>query len=84
MNQRLIAAIFMTAFLQEVAIVLLRVTTSYRALELGLSPLTFGVINSCYAVLPLFLSAVCWAAPPRTTTTRRRVTRWFTGGRRCV
>src|SRR6478735_5288288 len=56
MNKRLIAAIFMTAFLQEVAIVLLRVTTSYRALELGLSPLTFGVINACYAVLPIFLA----------------------------
>lgn len=56
MNRRLIAAIFMTAFLQEVAIVVLRVTTSYRALELGVSPLVFGAINAAYAILPIFLA----------------------------
>lgn len=56
MDRRLVAAIFITAFLQEVAIIVLRVTTSYRALELGVSPLLFGIVNAAYAVLPIFLA----------------------------
>jgi MFS family permease len=56
MNSRLVAAMLVTAFCQETVIVLARVTTSYRAIELEVSPLTFGVINASYAVLPIFLA----------------------------
>lgn len=56
MNLRLVAAMLTTAFCQETVIVLARVTTSYRAVELDVSPLTFGVINASYAVLPIFLA----------------------------
>lgn len=56
MNLYLVAAMVITAFFQETVITLARVTTSYRAIELDVSPLTFGIINAAYAVLPIFLA----------------------------
>lgn len=56
MNLRHVAAMLITAFFQETVIVLARVTTSYRAIELDVSPLTFGAIAASYAVLPIFLA----------------------------
>lgn len=56
MNLRPVAAMAMTAFFQETVITLARITTSYRAIELEVSPLTFGIIAAAYAVLPIFLA----------------------------
>lgn len=56
MNLHYVAAMLITAFCQETVIVLARVTTSYRAIELDVSPLTFGVIAASYAALPIFLA----------------------------
>lgn len=56
MNPRIVAAIVITAFFQETVIALARITTSYRAIELDVSPLMFGAINAAYAVLPIFLA----------------------------
>lgn len=56
MNLRLVAAMAITAFFQETVITLARITTSYRAIELEVSPLTFGIIAAAYAVLPIFLA----------------------------
>lgn len=56
MNLRAVAAVVITTFFQETVITLARITTSYRAIELDVSPLTFGFINAAYAVLPIFLA----------------------------
>jgi predicted MFS family arabinose efflux permease len=40
----------------HVVVGVLRVTTSYRAIELGLSPFWIGVIAAGFAILPIFLA----------------------------
>lgn len=44
------------ALLMQIVTVLTRVTTSYRAIELDLSVIWYGAINSGYALLPIFLA----------------------------
>lgn len=55
-DYRFIAALLTTAFLEQVVISVMRVTTSYRAIELGLSPVWLGVITAAFAILPIFLA----------------------------
>ena len=53
MNHRLLFAILSTAFFEQVVITIVRVATTYRAVELDLSVVWVGVITAVYAVLPI-------------------------------
>ena len=53
MNYRLLFAILSTAFIEQAVITIVRVTTTYRAVELDLSVVWVGVITAVYAVLPI-------------------------------
>src|SRR5580698_7949135 len=53
MNSRLLFAILSTAFVEQTVITIVRVTTTYRALELDLSVVWIGVVTAAYAVLPI-------------------------------
>ena len=55
MNYRLLFAILSTAFTEQVVITIVRVATTYRAVELGLSVVWIGIITAVYAVLPIGL-----------------------------
>ncbi len=52
-DRRTVAALLATAFLEQVVISIMRVTISYRALELGLSAVWLGVITAVFAILPI-------------------------------
>lgn len=52
---RLLIAIVTTAFLEQTVVSIVRITTSYRAVEFGLSVVWFGIITAVYAVLPIFV-----------------------------
>ena len=53
MNRRLLFAILSTAFFEQVVITIVRVATTYRAVELDLSVVWVGIITAVYAVLPI-------------------------------
>ena len=53
MNCRLLFAIVSTAFVEQAVITIVRVATTYRAVELDLSVVWVGVITAVYAVLPI-------------------------------
>jgi predicted MFS family arabinose efflux permease len=52
---RLLLAILTTAFIEQTVVSIVRITTSYRAVEFGLSVVWFGIITAVYAVLPIFV-----------------------------
>jgi MFS family permease len=56
MNHRFVTVLLATAFFEQVATSLIRVTTSYRAVELGLSVVWLGIITAAFAVLPIVLA----------------------------
>lgn len=56
MGPRVLVPLLVTTFLHETLISLCRITISYRALEMGVSPLTFGGINAAYALFPIFFA----------------------------
>jgi MFS family permease len=56
MNYRFLVPLLTTAFLEQTVVTIVRVTTSYRAVELGLSVVWLGVISTAIAVLPLLLA----------------------------
>jgi MFS family permease len=53
MHYRFVTFILATAFFEQVTTSLIRITTSYRALELGLSVVWLGIITAAFAILPL-------------------------------
>jgi MFS family permease len=53
MNYRLLFAILSTAFVEQAVITIVRITTTYRAVELDLSVIWIGIITAVYAVLPI-------------------------------
>jgi predicted MFS family arabinose efflux permease len=55
MNRRLLFAIVSTAFVEQAVITIVRVATTYRAVELDLSVVWLGVITAVYAVLPIVI-----------------------------
>ena len=55
MNYRLLFAIVSTAFVEQAVITIVRVATTYRAVELDLSVVWLGVITAVYAVLPIMI-----------------------------
>src|SRR5438046_884071 len=48
--------ILATAFFEQVTTSLIRVTTTYRAVELGLSVVWLGIITAAFAILPLIFA----------------------------
>ncbi|MGH6770532.1 MAG: MFS transporter, partial [Xanthobacteraceae bacterium] len=56
MNYRYVLPLLMTAFLEQTVVTIVRVTTSYRAVELGLSVVWLGVISAAIAILPMLLA----------------------------
>lgn len=55
-NYRLLIPLLINTGVVQLAIMMIRVTASYRAIELGLPAIWLGVITSSYAVLPLMLA----------------------------
>jgi hypothetical protein len=55
MHFRLLFAILSTAFIEQTVVSIIRVTTSYRAVELGLSVVWLGTITAVYALLPIIV-----------------------------
>ena len=55
MHYRLLLPILATAFIEQTVVAIVRVTTSYRAVELGLSVVWLGIITAVYAVLPMIV-----------------------------
>jgi MFS family permease len=53
---RFFAPLMATAFFEQVVVSLMRVTTSYRAVELELSVVWLGLITTAFAVLPMLLA----------------------------
>ena len=56
MNYRFILPLMTTAVLEQTVVTIVRVTTTYRAVELGLSVVWLGVISAAIAILPLLLA----------------------------
>lgn len=56
MNYRFVVPMMLTAFFELSVISIVRVTTSYRAIELGLSAAWIGIITAAFAILPVFLA----------------------------
>jgi predicted MFS family arabinose efflux permease len=55
-NYRLLAPLVVNTLVIQMAYALVRVTTSYRAIELDLSVVWLGVISATFAILPTFLA----------------------------
>ena len=55
-DYRLLVPLLLHAVACQAILSMLRVTTSYRAVELGLSEAWLGIISATYAVLPIFLA----------------------------
>src|SRR5439155_17540840 len=53
MHFRFVTFILATAFFEQVTTSLIRLTTSYRAVELGLSVVWLGIITAAFTILPL-------------------------------
>ena len=56
LDWRLLAPLLAHVVLMQVVVGMVRVTTSYRTLELGLPPAWLGVISAGFAILPIFLA----------------------------
>jgi predicted MFS family arabinose efflux permease len=55
-DYRLVITVMFTALTEQTVVSILRVTTSYRAVELGLSVVWLGVITAIYAILPIIFA----------------------------
>ena len=55
MNYRFVVPMMATAFFELSVISIVRVTTSYRAIELGLSAAWIGILTAAFAILPVLL-----------------------------
>jgi predicted MFS family arabinose efflux permease len=55
-DYRLLAPLLLNTVTVQVAVSIIRVTTSYRAIELDLSVVWLGVISAAFAVLPLIFA----------------------------
>ena len=56
MNLRFVVPLLLTAFFEQTVTTIVRITTSYRAVELGLSVVWLGVITAFFAVLPMLFA----------------------------
>jgi predicted MFS family arabinose efflux permease len=55
MQHRLLFAILSTAFIEQTVVSIVRVSTTYRTVELGLSVVWLGIITAVYVVLPIII-----------------------------
>jgi predicted MFS family arabinose efflux permease len=55
MHYRLLLAILSTAFIEQTVVSIVRVSTTYRTIELGLSVVWLGIITAVYVVLPIIV-----------------------------
>ena len=55
-DYRLFVPLFLHAFAVQTMASMVRVTTSYRAVELGLSEIWLGLISGAFALLPIFIA----------------------------
>jgi MFS family permease len=53
-----VIALMATSFLEQTIVTLIRVTTSYRAVELGISVVGIGIIAAAFSILPIALAVV--------------------------
>jgi MFS family permease len=56
MNYRFVVPMMATSFFELSVVSIIRVTTSYRAIELGLSAAWIGILTAAFAVLPVFFA----------------------------
>ena len=56
MYYRFVIPMFATAFFELSVVSIIRVTTSYRAIELGLSATWIGILTAAFAILPVFFA----------------------------
>lgn len=56
MNYRFVVPMMATAFFELSVISIVRVTTSYRTIELGLSAAWIGILTAAFAILPVFFA----------------------------
>ena len=55
MHKRLLFAIVATAFIEQTVVSIVRITTTYRVIELDLSVVWLGIITAVYAMLPIVI-----------------------------
>jgi MFS family permease len=77
MNTRFVTVLFATAFFEQVTTTLVRVTTTYRAVELDLSVVWLGVITAAFAILPIIFAVPVGRFIDRGNDAR---TAWIGGG----
>jgi MFS family permease len=56
MNYRFVVPMMAASFFELTVISIIRVTTSYRAIELGLSAAWIGILTAAFAILPVFFA----------------------------
>ena len=56
MNINFVIALMATSFLEQTIVTLVRVTTSYRAVELGISVVGIGIIAAAFSILPIAMA----------------------------
>lgn len=56
MNYRFVVPMMATSFFELSVVSIIRVTTSYRAIELGLSAAWIGILTAAFAILPVFFA----------------------------
>lgn len=76
-DYRFVIPLLTTACLEQIVTSLVRVTTSYRAVELGLSVVWLGVITAAFAILPIILAVKIGRFIDRGNDAR---TAWIGGG----
>src|SRR5262245_17719746 len=77
MNYRFVLPLFVTALCEQIVTSMVRVTISYRAVELGLSVVWLGVITAFFAVLPMVLAVTVGRFIDRGNDAK---TAWIGGG----
>jgi MFS family permease len=77
MNYRFVLPLLLTALCEQIVTSLMRITTSYRAVELGLSVVWLGVITAFFAILPMVTAVKIGRFIDRGNDAR---TAWFGGG----
>src|SRR5262249_3796177 len=77
MNYRFVLPLLMTALCEQIVTSLVRVTISYRAVELGLSVVWLGIITAFFAVLPMLFAVRIGRFIDRGNDAR---TAWIGGG----
>jgi predicted MFS family arabinose efflux permease len=58
MTRNFVLALMATSFLEQTIVTLVRVTTSYRAVETGISVVGIGVIAAAFSLLPIVLAVM--------------------------